>query len=118
MENACVPCLSNSCGITSKWRPFGHLDLSYPYLHPDCLAISEKVLYVFSISHIQVKFLRCQQCLSVTGYAISIFLAAQSYIAEVLGSTGTNFRRKILLSNFQLSQCKKVCSASSVDDSL
>ena len=54
-----------------------------------------RCLNVHSTSLIQVKFLRFQQGLSVTGYAIPIFHAALNYITEVLDSTGTDFGFKI-----------------------
>ena len=43
----------------------------------------------------QIKYLIFPQGLSVTGHAISILLAAENYIAEVLDNTGTDFGVKI-----------------------
>ena len=53
-------------------------------------------LNIHPTSFIQVEFLRFHQGLCVAGHAVSIFLAAQDYIAEVVDSTGTYFGLKRL----------------------
>ena len=57
--------------------------------------IALKCLNIHSTSLIQIKFLRFQQCLSLTAYAIPIFLYAQNYIVEVLETTGIDFSLQI-----------------------
>ena len=59
--------------------------------------LSEKLSERPSTSLIQIEFLRFQQSLSGTCHVVSIFLAAQDYITEVLNSKGTDFGLNILL---------------------